>query len=225
MEKTPKTNLHHWSPGKILASSLWGVVLLGLSLLINYQAGVYATNHASNPVNDLILDRIPTYDVVPIFFYGLIPLFALVAILAALRPTRIPFVLKSISLFVLIRSFFIILTHVGPSLQQTPLDNHGLIVNKFTFTGDLFFSGHTGIPFLMALVFWDQKILRWIFLGGSVFFGTVVLLGHLHYSIDVFSAFFITFGIFHLAVRFFERDYHLLRAPKPVGAFSAQKKP
>lgn len=212
MEKQPKIIVHHWSPRKILTSSLWGVVLLGLSLLINYQAGIYATNHASNPVNDLILDRIPTYNVVPIFFYGLIPLFALVVALVVLRPARIPFVLKSLSLFVLIRSFFIILTHVGPSLQQTPLDNYNLIVNKFTFTGDLFFSGHTGIPFLMALVFWDQKILRWIFLGSSVFFGAIVLLGHLHYSIDVFSAFFITFGIFHLAVRFFERDYQLLKS-------------
>lgn len=214
----------HWSARTILYSALWGIVLLSLSLVINYLAGTYATNHASNPVNDLILDNIPTYDVVSIFFYGFVLLFVFIAVLVTLYPNRLPFVLKSLSLFVLVRSFFIILTHVGPSLHQTPLGTHSLIVNKLTFTGDLFFSGHTGIPFLMAMVFWDLKTLRWLFLGTSVFFGTVVLLGHLHYSIDVFSAFFITFGIFHISMRFFEKDYHLLRFPKPIAAETPNRK-
>ena len=82
-------------------------------------------------------------------------------------------------------------------------------MEKFAFGGDLFFSGHTGLPFLMALIFWDNKYLRWIFILTSVMFATVVLLAHLHYSIDVLSAFFITYTIFHIALFLFKKDRRL----------------
>ena len=72
-------------------------------------------------------------------------------------------------------------------------------------SNDLFFSGHTGAPFLMALVFWPHKRLRYIFLAWSGFFAVVVLLGHIHYTIDVLSAFFITYGIYHIALHFFPK--------------------
>jgi len=39
-----------------------------------------------------------------------------------------------------------------------------------------------------------------------------VLLGHIHYSIDVFSALFITYGIFVIAKKVFARDYLLFTA-------------
>jgi hypothetical protein len=211
MERKLEMLKHHWSPKKILLSALWGFVFLALSLVANYLAGTYATTHASNPVNDLILDNIRTFDVDGIFIYGIVLFFVFVGILMFFFPRRIPFVLKGLSLFIAVRSLFVILTHLGPSLHQAPLDIHSRIVDKITFTGDLFFSGHTGLPFLMALIFWNDKKLRWLFLGISVFFGVIVLLGHLHYSIDVFSAYFITFGIYQISVRLFPKDYHLLQ--------------
>jgi PAP2 superfamily C-terminal len=221
MKKKIEASAIQWSNPKILISALWGLLFLVLSLFINYLAGTYATNHMSNTVTDLILDHLPVFDVQTIFIDGIVWFFIFVGVLAALRPKRIPFVLKSFSLFIVIRSFFIILTHLAPISQQISLDVNSSIVNTFTFTGDLFFSGHTGLPFLMALVFWDEPWLRWIFMGMSVFFGVVVLLGHLHYSIDVFSAYFITFGIFQISTRLFAKDYFLLnsripqRRPKP----------
>jgi hypothetical protein len=119
------------------------------------------------------------------------------------------------SIFIAIRSFFIILTHIAPSLHQIPMDIQNRVMNVFTFTGDLFFSGHTGMPFLMALIFWKEKMLRSVFIMTSFFFGFIVLLGHLHYSIDVFSAFFITYGIFQISKWIFEKDFHLLNSPDP----------
>jgi len=47
-------------------------------------------------------------------------------------------------------------------------------------------------------------------LAASLIFGAAVLFGHLHYSIDVFAAFFITYAIFHIAQKFFPKDYKLL---------------
>jgi membrane-associated phospholipid phosphatase len=38
-------------------------------------------------------------------------------------------------------------------------------------------------------------------------FAIVVLLGHLHYSIDVLSAYFITFSVFHLCTFLFRKDW------------------
>lgn len=38
----------------------------------------------------------------------------------------------------------------------------------------------------------------------------LVLLGHLHYSIDVFAAFFIVYVIFIIAKRVFKGEYEML---------------
>lgn len=76
------------------------------------------------------------------------------------------------------------------------------------FTGDdLFFSGHVGLTYLMALIFWRTPLLRYIYLALSVMFAVVVLLGHLHYSIDVFAAYFITYTIYTMASRWFKHDF------------------
>jgi membrane-associated phospholipid phosphatase len=125
--------------------------------------------------------------------------------------------MKSIAVFTLIRSVFVSITHISP------FPTHAIITSVFfnkevfygIFTGnDLFFSGHTGIPFLLALMFWENKTLRIIFLGFSLMFAMVVLLGHLHYSIDVLSAFFITYTIFDICKFFFKKDWKLFNLKK-----------
>lgn len=192
----------------VVYSSIIGFVLLSLSLVANFAANVFATNRMGNPVNDLILDNIPTYNVSALFFqgFGLFLVFALALLI--IKPKRIPFAFKSLAVFILIRSLFIILTHMGPPANEMFFDP-GTISRKLTAGADLFFSSHTGLPFLAALLFWENKTYRYIFLVLSFVFGAVVLLGHLHYSIDVFSAFFITYGIYHISRTFFKKDMKL----------------
>lgn len=191
---------------EFIKSFIISILFLAISLYINFRAGNYATEKASLPVTDIILSNIRVFDVDGFFIWGPIFLFSLITILCLYHPKKIPFILKNIALFTVIRSIFISLTHLGPFPTQIVVDNAASLINKFTFGGDLFFSGHTGIPFLLALILWHNKRLRYFFLAYSLFMGTIVLLGHYHYSIDVLAAFFITYSIYHIALYLFKKD-------------------
>jgi hypothetical protein len=210
-----KNHKDFWTDAQSLAAALISFIFLGISLVANYYAGIYATISASNPVTDIILDHIRVYNVDDIFIYGPLVLWAFVIILCFNQPKRIPFVLKSIALFVIIRSVFITLTHIGPSVEGLNLDYSSKVIRDFTFGGDLFFSAHTGLPFLMALVFGKNIRLLILFTLTAIFFGVIVLMGHVHYSIDVVSAFFITYTIFHLAKYFFKKDWLMFDGETP----------
>ena len=185
-----------------------GVLFLVVSLFFNYAANTYTAASDNTVVRDIILDNIPAIRVDGIFFEGVIMLVAFIALLGLASPKRIPFLLKSIAVFVAVRSFFLVLTHLAPPVHPVLVPSNNFLERLASGSGsDLFFSGHTGLPFLMAMLFWRNKYLRVIFLCASVFFGATVLLGHLHYSIDVFSAFFITYGIYRISMRIFPSDY------------------
>lgn len=199
----------YWSDHQFLSSAFWGVLFFFSGMILHFAAGTYATQLGGVAVPDLLLNRLPVMDVSIIFIEGNILFWGIIITLLLNQPKRIPFVLKSLALFMLVRAFFIILTHLGPDSAEITL-RHNTLLDKFTFGGDYFFSGHTGAPFLMALVFWNHKYLRISFIIASVIFAVTVLLGHLHYSIDVFAAYFITYGIYHIARYFFDQDYHLM---------------
>ena len=185
------------------------VVFFYAGLVMNFYAGTYAMEEASGSVTDIILSNTRTYDVDGLFVYGSYALFLFILFLTLRKLNQMPFIGQTIALFVMIRSLFITLTHVGPFPTQIAIDSN--LLSRVSFGGDLFFSGHTGLPFLMALIFWDVLLLRYTFLTISIAFGIIVLLGHLHYSIDVVSAFFITYGIFHIALKLFKKDYALFQ--------------
>ncbi|MBI4088352.1 hypothetical protein HY418_03160 [Candidatus Kaiserbacteria bacterium] len=205
--------MHHFKNKEFIIDFVLGTLLLAASLAIENYAVRYAGNRASNSVTDIILSNTRVYNVDGIYVYGAVLLIAVILLVCIHRPKRFPFVLKSVALFTLIRAFFISLTHIGPYPIVVAI-SPSFFTSFFPtlFTGDdLFFSGHTGLPFLMALTFWDNKVLRVIFLGFTALLATAVLLGHLHYSIDVVAAFFISFGIFSMAKTFFRRDWGRLQ--------------
>ena len=201
----------HWADKESLSSSVIGIVFLFVSLIFNYFTNNYATSRQSNFVSDIILDNISTWNTQFLVIYGAVFLILFIIALIAEEPKRLPFIVKSIAFFIVIRAIFMTLTHMAPPLESITLgDGRLLSLLGLNGTSDLFFSGHAGFPFLMALTFWDSKKLRMSFIIISAILATSVLLGHLHYSIDVFAAYFITYTIFVLSQRFFKKDFEML---------------
>jgi membrane-associated phospholipid phosphatase len=189
------------------------VLLFGVSVIANIFANNYAVLRGKDPVTDIILSNVRVFDVDFIVNYGPLLIIILVFVVLTLRPSAIPFTIKSMALFIIIRAIFISLTHLGQFEPQLILPTTGFL--NFIGggnTGGLFFSGHTGMPFLLALIFWDNKIIRWGFVAISVVLGTSMLLAHLHYTIDILGAFFITPTIYYLATKFFKEDFKCLNA-------------
>jgi hypothetical protein len=195
-------------PGFILSSCI-GTLALAIALYINFWAITQATARAGLGVADIILSNIPVFDVDGTFVYGTFVVAAIGALIVFSRPKRLPFALKALALFIVIRSLFALMTHLGPP-EALYVTHFGDTIARSFFGADQFFSAHTGMPFLGALGFWyiDRKAALF-FLASSLFFAAVVLLGHIHYTIDVASAFFITYGIFHIARRLLPRDWSL----------------
>jgi len=179
-------------------SIIFSVFLLILAAVIDYNAGVYVTGKGSVVVSDFILDNIGPYNLSFIFIYGWLFLVGLMVIYPIVFKVNLFHkVLSQFSILIIIRSFFMTLTHL-----KTPLDAiYGVFpgaISLLAFQNDLFFSGHTAVPFLGFLVYRGHKI-RWLFLLGSIIMGITVLLMHQHYTIDVFAAYFITYGTYKLA--------------------------
>jgi hypothetical protein len=191
-------------------SACEGAVFLAASSIAIFAAVTYATIHASNYVTDLVLSRVGPFNVRFLFIYGTFTAFAITVGLVAWRPNRLPFTLKAMALFLLVRAVFVALTHMAPS----PIDPQAPapFFNSVFYGSDLFFSGHTGLPLLAALAFWHLPQWRLFYLALTAFFGSIVLLGHYHYSIDVLAALFITHGVFQISCWLFGRDYALFRS-------------
>jgi hypothetical protein len=198
----------YWTQRSFLFSVLTGILFLAASFIINHFASNYANEMASAYVKDVVLDNFPVLNVNFIVNDGLLIYIIFTLLYIIKDPKKIPFAAKSYALFVLIRSVFIMLTHLGPMPQHSFLEPDSYLI-KLNAGSDFFFSGHTGYPFLVALIFWDNKFVRYVSLAASLVFGAAVLLGHLHYSIDVLAAFFITYSIFSIARKFFASDWKL----------------
>jgi hypothetical protein len=194
------------------ASLLEAFILFIVSVYVTHTASKYAEIRASNHVEDIILSNTPVYNFEVLFVHGAIMLTLFVVALCFRFREMAPFALKAVSLFIMIRAMFVSLTHIGPYPSKLELDSR--LLDFITSGNDLFFSGHTGLPFLIALIFWNHLYIRVLFLSSSVVFGVIVLLSHLHYSIDVFAAFFITYSIYHIAIKLFAKDYNFFSHSK-----------
>ncbi len=185
-----------------------GLFVLLVADVVNYYVAHYLNSIPVVSVGDFILDKIPTVDLSLIYTTGIF----LVAIIVTLypiffKPELVPFTAKTVAAFIFIRAIFISLTHMGApeGYFQLPQLNDQPGLFQFFYMNDLFFSGHTGFPFLAALLFWEFRPLRYFMLTMSVTQAITVLFMHVHYSIDVLAAYFITYTIYVLSDKVFNK--------------------
>ena len=177
----------------------FALIFFLIAVVVYITSGDYVTDRASSVVShDLILDHIGPYNL-SILYVGLSTIVIALVFLYPLisKPREFPYVLVMFSLFLIVRSGFIIFTHLRTPTGAIIVAFPG-ILRFFNFSNDLFFSGHTGLPFLGFLIFKNHKKISYFMLVSSIIMGIIVLLMHVHYSIDVLSAFFITYGVYKI---------------------------
>jgi len=204
MDEIIQKHKFHWKQKNFLLKVFFGVILLLISLYVNVIANSYSTLHASKAVTDIILDNLPVIDVDGLYSWGIAIFIIVLGMVLVSEPKWLPFVLKSLAMFIFVRALFMSLTHLAPPAGNILIGSD--LTNRLSSGSDLFFSGHSGLPFLVSLIFWDKKLIRYLFIVLAFLGGTIVLLGHIHYSIDVFSALFIAFGIYHISRNIFRKD-------------------
>jgi len=175
------------------------VLSLAFFLLANI-ASFFASTHVDKiqavSVPDLILDHVPTFNLEFIFVYGILLVVLVIFLYSVIfKAKNLHQIIFQFSLLIFMRSFFIMLTHLAIPTGAHIIDDVPALIKSFYFNNDLFFSGHTAIPFMAFLLFRKDRI-RIFFLAMTIILAITVLLMHVHYSIDVFSAFFITYGIY-----------------------------
>jgi len=189
---------------------LSSLIFLAISITIIFLSGDYVQEFRGSVVApDLILDHFGPYNLSILFVWFFIIVVAIYFLYPLIyKPSEFPYVVNMISLFWIVRSLFNIFTHLRApydAVQVTYAGFIGSVVSLLNFSNDLFFSGHAGLPFLGFLIHKDHKGLRYFMLISSITLGITVLLMHIHYSIDVLSAFFITYGVYKIGNKFIKR--------------------
>ena len=202
---------HFWSKGNVI-SVLFASLFLLAALVIQHFAYNYIDQSVTGiHVGDLLLDNLPVVNLDFFIVQGALVSTAVVLVLFLGNPKYLIFSIKALALFIIIRSFFITLTHLGTNLHQITLNVNsiGFWLYDFLYNAknDFFFSGHVGASFLFALVFWKKTIFRYVFFAFSLIFAISMLLAHMHYSIDIFAAPFITYGVFVISKKLFKKDF------------------
>jgi len=205
MKKLTNRYQELWHEKSYVFSIIIGILFLVASLGVNTTALRFAERDVGSATTDILLDNLPVINTDIVFSEGAMIFIFFLFFLLLLEPETAPFILKAIALFICIRSGFVIMTHIAPYPDHILTD---LIDIRYITSGaDLFFSGHTGLPFYLALFYWKRKELRLFFIFCSITGAVAVILGHLHYTIDVFSAYFISYGISDIAQKIFANDF------------------
>jgi len=186
-----KTNWqHYWQEKKNRVAFFVSILLLALVLFCFLHFLTYNESRQGYRFNDPILSLFSPLDFSVITF-GITYFMGLSGIAIALKKPKL--FVQIVQAYILITFFRMLSMYLLP--LEAPADIIPLkdffLQNTF-YSGrdnlkDLFFSGHTATIFLFGIYFSDKK-LKIIFFLGSIVIGTLVMLQHVHYSIDVFFA-------------------------------------
>ncbi len=149
----------------------------------------YVQNREGALLNDYLLTVLPAVDL-SVWIFSILYLLIVVSVIALLKsPNNFLITLQAYILLTLLRFITMYFVPLEPPADMALLSDP--FVEYFfyqeTITKDLFFSGHTSILVLLGLGL-PFRSLKIVVLIGSAVIGSMVLLQHAHYTIDVLAA-------------------------------------
>lgn len=177
--------------------TVWFFVILTISAFPFFFQAI--EKREGYPLNDWLLNILPAHDVsIPIFLIvwsmSLLTLYRCIQTPELMIRFLWCYVLVSLSRFITI-SLVPLDPPAGLIGLADPLSNF-FYGAKFV-TKDLFFSGHTSTIFLMALCL-PNKTDKVLGICATIGVGFLVLVQHVHYTMDVLAAPVVTWGIYRL---------------------------
>ena len=153
-------------------------------------------------IHDLVLQAIPAFDVSLPTFLIIWTISGLVIVRMIQQPAFALLMLSSFTLLCIARMVSIAMVPLNPPDGLIKLNDPltSMIYggkDKF-MTKDLFFSGHTSNMFLMCLCL-TKKTDKYLALLATIAVGVLVLVQHVHYTIDVLAAFLFTYIVYRVS--------------------------
>jgi hypothetical protein len=162
---------------------------------------------------DIVLQLIPPQNVSAVVFFLIWSSCFLLVIRMYRDPMMLLLMLWAYNGVTLVRMACISLLSLNPPAGLIPLADP--ITNQFYgkqyITHDLFFSGHTTTVFLIFLCL-KRKADRLYTLFASIILGILLLIQHVHYTIDVVAAPVFTYAMYRLALLFTKRESELINS-------------
>jgi hypothetical protein len=194
--------------------------LLG-SYVFYMNLGWYADQRALPVSSDWLLDRLPTWNLVPLLSWGWLALHAWALGAAVLyQPRRLPFLLFLMGVYLSVRTVCVFLSPIGAPVHILDLREidalFAQVAGEYTFQNEFIFSGHTTVPFLFFL-FFERPVHKAVMLAGALTMAAAVLLTHNHYTVDVLSAWFMGYAIYALSRALWQAGARRMRADTSAG--------
>ncbi len=199
-----------WESSTYKKKLFWGLIPTLIILALFPLFFQYIEKREGIVLNDFVLNALPVMNVSVITF----ALIWFTAGLTLYRCYQNPYLtIQFIWAFLFLcisRIITISIVPFNPPANLIPLMDP--LSNKFYggtyITKDLFFSGHTSTQFLMFLCL-SKKTDKTIAIISSVLVGILVLIQHVHYTVDVLAAFPLTYVIYRLSMKVVEYNREL----------------
>jgi len=188
-----------WQERRFRNKTIIAVLLVALILLVLPTFFAFIEKREGMVLQDFVLDAIPAMDVSVPTFVIIWSMVLLVFYRIYQNPRLFLEIAYGFILMCLCRVLTISILPLNPPpgliMLKDPIANIVYGGKGIFITKDLFYSGHTGNMFLFFLCLeakWDKIIA----LAAAVLIGILVLIQHIHYSIDVFAAFIFTYLLY-----------------------------
>ncbi|HQU58843.1 MAG TPA: phosphatase PAP2-related protein, partial [Saprospiraceae bacterium] len=153
-------------------------------------------------LNDFLLTVLPARDLSK-FIFGLIYFsLAYIILRGVYSPVILLHFLIGYVVVLAVRVITLSLSPLEPPLGLVPLTDPGALFfyGGIEVTKDLFFSGHTATAFLIYLCL-QERIEKAVALAAVIVLAVMLLIQHIHYTIDVLAAVPITYYCYQLSKR------------------------